>query len=72
MKFIMNHSLLSALLTSHEEMPVDEMLSTNFLGSLTDNHLNWRNPIDQMIPKLSGACYAVRSMFRNSNFTALK
>jgi hypothetical protein len=68
----MNHSLLSALLTSHEEMPVEETLSTNFLGSLIDNHLNWRNPIEQMIPKLSGTCYAVRLMFCESNFSALK
>ena len=72
MKFIMNHSLLSALLTSHEETFVGEMLSTNFLGSLIDNHLNWRNPTEQMIPKISGACYAVRLMFHNSNFTTLK
>jgi hypothetical protein len=48
------------------------MLSTNFLGSLIDNHLNWRNPTKEIIPKLSGACYAVRSKFRNSNFTTLK
>jgi len=40
----MNHSLYSALLTSYEETPVEEMLSANFLGSLTDNHLNWTNP----------------------------
>jgi hypothetical protein len=68
----MNHSLLSALLTSPEEMPVKEMLSTKFLGSLNVIHLNCRNPTEQIIPKLSGACYAVRLMFRNSNFTALK
>jgi hypothetical protein len=67
----MNHSLHSALLTSYEQMPVEESLSTNFLGSLIDNHLNWRNPIELMIPKLSGACYAVRLMFRNSSFTTL-
>jgi hypothetical protein len=68
----MNYSLHSALLTSYEETPVEEMLSANVLGSLIDNDLNWTNPIEQMIPKLSGACYAVRSMFCNSNFTTLK
>ena len=68
----MNHSLHSALVTSHEETPVEETLSTNSLGSLIDNHLNWRNPIEQMILKLSGARYAVRSKFHNSNLTALK
>jgi hypothetical protein len=72
MKFIMNYSLHSALLTNYEETPVEEMLSANFLDSLIVNHLNWRNPIEQMIPKLSGVCYAVGLMFCNSNFTTLK
>jgi len=32
-----------------------------FLRLKVDNHLNWKNLIEQMIPKLSAACYAVRS-----------
>jgi hypothetical protein len=38
------------------------MITTKYLG-LEINHLNWKNPIDQMITKLSGAFYAVRLMF---------
>jgi hypothetical protein len=37
------------------------MVSTKFLGLQIDDHLNWKNRIDQMVPKLSGACYAVRA-----------
>jgi hypothetical protein len=32
-----------------------------------DNHLNWKIRIAQMIPKLSGTYYAVRSIFHVSN-----
>jgi hypothetical protein len=43
-----------------------------FLGLQIDNHLNWTNHIDKLIPKLSGACYAVRSMFHIRNTDTLK
>jgi hypothetical protein len=45
---------------------------TKFLGLQIDNHLNWKNHIDQIVPKLSGACYAVRSMSHVSNTVTLK
>jgi len=38
------------------------MVDTKYLG-LEINHLNWKNSIDQMIIKLSGAFYAIRLMF---------
>jgi hypothetical protein len=38
------------------------MVSTKFPGLQIDNHLKWKNDIEQMNPKLSGACYAIRSM----------
>jgi hypothetical protein len=37
-----------------------------------DNHLNWKNRIDQMIPNLGGEYYAVRSMFHVVNIDTLK
>ena len=38
------------------------MVNTKLRGLPTDNHLNQKNNVDQMIPRLSGACYAVRSI----------
>jgi hypothetical protein len=55
-----------------KEKYIEETVKTKFLGLHTDNHLNQKNHIDQMIPKLSRACYAVRSMFDISNITTLK
>jgi hypothetical protein len=47
-------------------------VNAKLLGSQTDNHLNWKNRIEQMIPKVSGTCYAVRSMVHISNINTLK
>ena len=43
-----------------------------FFGLQIDNHLNWKNHIEQMIPKLSGDCCAVRLMVHINNINTLK
>jgi hypothetical protein len=43
-----------------------------FLGLQIDNHLNWTNYIGELIPKLSGACYAVRHMLHVGNTDTVK
>jgi hypothetical protein len=48
---------------------IEESVQTKFLGLQIDNHLNWKNHIEQLIPKLSGACYAVRSLLHISTLT---
>jgi len=47
-------------------------VNTKFLGLQIDNHINWKNHIEETIPTLSGACYTVRSMVRISNINTLK
>jgi hypothetical protein len=37
-----------------------------------DNHLNWKNHINQLVQELSGACYAVRSVLHISNTDTLR
>jgi hypothetical protein len=58
MRFITKNSSLSTLHIAYKEKYIEEKLSTKFLGLQTDNHLNWKNHIEEMISKLSGACYA--------------
>jgi hypothetical protein len=53
-------------------MYIEEKLNSKFLGLHLDSHLNWKGHTDQMIPKLSGSCYADRSMFHISNINTLK
>jgi hypothetical protein len=45
------------------------MVNTKLLGLQIDNHLNLKNHVDQTIPKLSGACYAVRSSSTSATLT---
>jgi hypothetical protein len=71
-KFITNNSPQYALSIGYDEKYVEESVYTKFLGLQTDNHLNWKNHIDQMIPKLRTACYAVGSVFHISNTDTLK
>jgi hypothetical protein len=67
MKFIIMNSTHSTLHTGYEGMA-----NTKFLGLQSDNHLNWKNYIEQTIPKLRGACNAIRSMVHNSNINNQK
>jgi len=39
---------------------IKETKNTKFLGMGTDSSLSWKNHIDQMMIKLSRACYAIR------------
>jgi hypothetical protein len=43
------------------------IINTKFLGLQIDNHFNWKSHIDQLVPKLSGACYAVIYVSHISN-----
>jgi hypothetical protein len=56
MKFIMNNSPCCALHIGYKEKYIEKMVKTKFLGLHIDNHLNWKNHIDQMIPKWSMLC----------------
>jgi len=38
----------------------------------TDRHLNWKDHIEELVPKLSAACYAVRLTVHISNISTLK
>ena len=50
------------LYIGYKEKYIEETVNTKFLGLQTGNHINLKNHIEKMIPKLSGPCYAVQSM----------
>jgi hypothetical protein len=37
-----------------------------------DNRLIWKNDIDQILPKLGAACFAVRRLFHTLNIDVLR
>ena len=46
-------------------------MNTKFLGLQIDNNINWNNHIEQIIPKLSAACYAIRVTVHIANISTL-
>ena len=62
MKFITKNSAHSTLYIGYKEEYIEERGNTKFLGLQTGNHINCKNHTEEMIPKLSGACFAIRSM----------
>jgi IS1 family transposase len=56
----------------YEDKYIEESIHTTFRGLQFDSHLNWKTHIDQLVPKLSRACCAVRSLSHTSNIDTLK
>ena len=71
-KFIRKNSFHSTLHIGYKEKYIEERVNTDFLCIQIDNHVNWKNHTEQMIPKLNRACYAVRSMVHINNINTLK
>jgi hypothetical protein len=59
MQFITNNSPHYSLYIGYSAKYIEEYANTKFVDIQIDNHLNWKNHIDQMIPKLCTACYIV-------------
>jgi mannose/fructose/N-acetylgalactosamine-specific phosphotransferase system component IID len=49
-----------------------EANNIKFLGLELDKHMNWKSHIGKILPKMSSACYVIRSMYHLSNKTTLK
>jgi hypothetical protein len=55
MKFATNDLPYCALNIGHKHKFIEEAVYLKFLGIQIEYHLNWKNHIDQIIPKLSAA-----------------
>jgi hypothetical protein len=71
-KFNSSHFQEHSLPIFYRDKLLKEVTNVIFLGLGIDKHLNWKTHIEQMIPKLSSACYAVRSMFHFSTKDSLR
>ena len=72
MKSVTNNSPHCALTIGYKHKYIEEAVTTKFLGMHFDNHLNWKDHTDLIIPKLSAACCTVRQMYHTSNSNTLK
>jgi hypothetical protein len=46
----------------------NNIYNKKFFGVQIGNNFNWENHIDQLVPRLSGACHAVRSLLHYNSF----
>ena len=63
MRFIIVNQPYCALTISHKDKCIEEVVNLKFHGIQIDSHLNWKNHTDQIIPKLSVACYMFRQKY---------
>jgi hypothetical protein len=63
MKFITNSSH-STLCISYEGKCIKDMVSIRSCGAQIDNHLNWKNHIERMIPRWSMLCSYVNCPYQ--------
>jgi hypothetical protein len=68
-KFITKNSPQYQLNIGCNDEHIEERGNTKFIGLQINNHINWKNHIYQLVPKFSGACYAVISMLHISDMT---
>ena len=69
---ICNNKSTTLCTDSYKDKCIEEVVDLKFLGIQIDNRLNWRNHIDQIIPRLSIACYMVRRMCHICNNDTLR
>jgi hypothetical protein len=70
--FVTNYSPERALSIGYFGKYFEELANTKLIGLQIDNQLNRKNHINQIIPKLNGACYSMTSMFHIVNIDTLK
>jgi hypothetical protein len=61
----------SSINLANADKLVKETTSIKFLGMQTDDHLNWKSNVDQILPKMSTACFVVRRLFHTLNINVL-
>jgi len=71
-KYVTNNLPYCALTIGHKDKYMEEVVNLKLIGIQIDNHLNWKNHIDQIVPKLSAACYMVRQMYYICNNDTFK
>jgi hypothetical protein len=61
-KFTPTNIVCNPLTIEYDGKVLTEVTNFKFLGLHIDNRLNWRRHIEQILPKLSAACYTIRKL----------
>ena len=71
-KFSSNHLQNDLFQITYQNRTMTEATNTEFLGLELDKYMNWTNQTENVLQKMSSACYAVRSMYHVSRITTIK
>jgi hypothetical protein len=71
-KFITYNSPQFLISVGYEDKCIEESVHKKFFGLQIDSNLNWKTHVNQLVQKLSGTCYDVRSLSHISNIDTLK
>jgi hypothetical protein len=71
-KFVKKNLLRQTSCIDYKIRHVEGSIHAKLLGVQSDNRQSWKNHIHQLVPKLSGACHAVRSVSPVSNTDTLR
>jgi hypothetical protein len=72
MKFCTNNKTCVNLNMGFDDKTIEEVETTKFLGLQIDSSLNWKTHIQYIIPKLSSACFAMRTVTSVTKTETLK
>ena len=56
----------------YKDNVIDEVKSIKFLGMCIDSHMIWKNHVEQILPKLSAACFLIRNLIHTLNPDTLR
>jgi hypothetical protein len=62
MKFFTSNKTFVNLNIEYDNKTIEEVETAKFLGLQIDNNLNWKTHIQYVIPKLSSACFTMRTV----------
>jgi hypothetical protein len=66
-KFSSDHYQDDSFLINYQNNSIKESTNTIYLGLELDKHINWKNHIKNILPKLNNACLVVSSVYSYSN-----
>jgi hypothetical protein len=72
LKFYSNHFQNNLQQNAVKINTIKEVTNIKFLGLELDNNINFKHHVAKILPKLSRACYAVRSTYPFSSINTLK
>jgi len=51
----------------YKDNVIHEVKSTKFVGIHTEKHMNWKNPAERILSKLSASCSLIKPLIHNLN-----